>query len=65
MSSEKDQQYCAAQVRDYDYQRYFAAAFAPLDARRALYALYAFNLEIASTRERVSETLIGEMRLQW
>ena len=28
-------------------------------------ALYAFNLEIASVRERVSEALLGQMRLQW
>jgi len=61
--SHKD--YCTDQVRLYDYHRYFAAAFAPEDIRRALMALYAFNLEIAATRERVSEALLGQMRLQW
>ena len=58
-------EYCAGQVRDYDYHRYFSATFAPLDMRRGLIALYAFNLEIASVRERVSEALLGQMRLQW
>lgn len=58
-------EYCAEQVRTYDYHRYFAATFAPADVRRGLIALYAFNLEIASIRERVSETLLGQMRLQW
>jgi NADH dehydrogenase [ubiquinone] 1 alpha subcomplex assembly factor 6 len=58
-------EYCAQQVRTYDYHRYFAATFAPADMRRGLIALYAFNLEIASIRERVSETLLGQMRLQW
>lgn len=57
--------YCADQVRAYDYHRYFAATFAPGDVRRGLIALYAFNLEIASVRERVSEAILGQMRLQW
>ena len=57
--------YCAEQVRTYDYDRYFAAAFAPKDIRRGLFALYAFNLEVASARERVTEALLGEIRLQW
>lgn len=58
-------EYCAGQVREYDYHRYFSATFAPPDMRRGLIALYAFNLEIASVRERVSEALLGQMRLQW
>jgi NADH dehydrogenase [ubiquinone] 1 alpha subcomplex assembly factor 6 len=57
--------YCADQVRLYDYYRYFSATCAPEPVRRGLMALYAFNLEIAATRERVSEALIGQMRLQW
>jgi NADH dehydrogenase [ubiquinone] 1 alpha subcomplex assembly factor 6 len=65
MSETSAAEQCAAQVRQYDYARYFAAVFAPPDIRRALTALYSFNLELASTRERVSEPLIGEMRLQW
>ncbi len=65
MSETSAAEHCAAQVRQYDYARYFAAVFAPPEIRRALMALYAFNLELASTRERVSEPLIGEMRLQW
>ena len=69
MSSEAQPQsnadYCADQVREYDYHRYFAATFAPGDVRRGLIALYAFNLEIASVRERVSEAILGQMRLQW
>lgn len=69
MSPEPSEQshaaYCAEQVRIYDYYRYFAATFAPAEIRRGLIALYAFNLEIASVRERVSEALLGQMRLQW
>jgi len=57
--------YCADQVRRYDYDRYLCALFAPAERRRALLALYAFNLEVAAIREVVSEPLLGQMRLQW
>ena len=33
--------------------------------RRALLALYAFNVEISRVRDQVSQPLPGEMRLQW
>lgn len=65
MSPQAHPEYCAEQVKTYDYDRYFAATFAPADIRRGLLALYAFNIEIASARERVSEALLGEIRLQW
>lgn len=57
--------YCAQQVRRYDPDRYFAALMAPGGARRAIIALYAFNLEIAKIREVVSEPMLGRIRLQW
>lgn len=65
MGADSDAEYCAAQVRRYDYHRYFAAGFIPPERRRSVLAVYAFNLEIASIRELVSEPLIGQMRLQW
>ena len=57
--------FAAAEVRQHDRDRYFADLFAPEAARRHLLALHAFNLEIARVRERVSEPLPGEIRLQW
>ena len=33
--------------------------------RRALLALYAFNVEIVRVRDQVSQPLPGEIRLQW
>lgn len=57
--------YCADQVRLHDHDRYLTALFAPDSRRDALFALYAFNLEISRIRETISERLIGEMRLQW
>lgn len=65
MANDENRRYCLERVREYDYDRYFAAVFAPPEIRRALFALYAFNLEIASVRERVSEPVIGLIRLQW
>ncbi len=55
----------AAEVRRHDRDRFVTALFAPAAAREALIALYAFNLEVARTRESVSEPLLGEIRLQW
>lgn len=52
-------------LREGDRDRYLAVLFAPAEAREPLAALYAFSLEIARVRERVSDPLPGEMRLQW
>ena len=56
---------CARDVRRHDPDRFFASVFAPPEMRRALIALYGFNLEIARTRETVSEPMLGHIRLQW
>ncbi len=52
-------------VRAADRDRYLAALYAPEDKRQDLLALYAFNAEIAGIRDRVSQALPGEIRLQW
>jgi len=52
-------------VRRHDRDRFLTALFAPAERREALYALYAFNYEIARIREIVSEPMLGRMRLQW
>jgi 15-cis-phytoene synthase len=57
--------YCAQLVREADWDRYLAALFAPEHQRRHLFALYAFNVEIARVRELVHEPGAGEIRLQW
>jgi phytoene synthase len=57
--------HCEAQVRAGDKDRYLATLFAPQKYRRALHALYAFNLEVARTRELAREPMPGEIRLQW
>src|SRR5215472_11726653 len=55
----------AALVRQHDRDRFQTALFAPRDKREALFALYAFNYEIARIRETVHEPMLGQIRLQW
>jgi phytoene synthase len=56
---------CESTVRRVDPDRYFSTLFAPADKRPLLYALYAFNHEIARANEPGPESPIGEIRLQW
>ena len=63
--AERQLSYCAAEVQRHDPDRFMTALFAPAERREALCVLYAFNLEVAKTREVVSEILIGRIRLQW
>jgi NADH dehydrogenase [ubiquinone] 1 alpha subcomplex assembly factor 6 len=56
---------CAEQARAGDRERFLCSLFASEPARGDLWALLAFNLEIARTRETVSEPTLGEIRLQW
>jgi phytoene synthase len=57
--------FCTDLVRTHDFARYASTLFVPAEKRRALLALYAFNVEIARVREQVSQPLPGEIRLQW
>lgn len=60
-----DFDYCEALVREADKDRFVATLFAPAPRRRALHALYAFNVELARVRELAREPMPGEIRLQW
>jgi phytoene synthase len=57
--------FCTELVRTHDFTRYASTLFVPAAQRRALLALYAFNVEIFRVREQVSQPLPGEIRLQW
>lgn len=57
--------FCADLVRSHEFPRYVATLFAPAAERRALLALYAFNVEIVRVRDQVSQPLPGEIRFQW
>lgn len=57
--------YCFEQVRAFDKERFLCTLFAPAEARTALAALYALDLELSRIRTRVREPLVGFMRVQW
>jgi phytoene synthase len=57
--------HCEELVRTADKDRFLATLFAPADKRGPLFALYAFNAEIAGIRDRIREPMAGEIRLQW
>ena len=60
-----DEPSLSALVRRHDRDRYQMALFAAGDRREALLALYAFNYEIARIRETVTQSMLGQIRLQW
>ncbi|TMJ62726.1 MAG: squalene/phytoene synthase family protein [Alphaproteobacteria bacterium] len=60
-----DEPSLSALVRRHDRDRYQTALFAAGDRREALLALYAFNYEIARIRETVTQSMLGQIRLQW
>ena len=57
--------YCAQLLRRHDPDRYLLSLFCDTKHLPGLWALYAFNHEIAKTREVVTETRLGLIRLQW
>lgn len=57
--------YCGALVRRVDPDRFLLSMMMSSARREALWALFAFNHEIAKTREVVSEARLGMIRLQW
>lgn len=63
MSAHDD--YCLAQVRQGDRDRYLALLFSPSEARDGLAAIAAFNLELARAATEISESMLGLVRLQW
>ena len=56
---------CGEILRRDDRDRYLCCLFASARQREALFALYAFNSEVARIRESVRETMLGRIRLQW
>ena len=52
-------------VRRNDKDRFTTGLFAPPARREALFALYALNAELAKIPDKVSENLMGQIRLEW
>lgn len=56
---------CGETARRHDHGRFLISLFMPAERREDLWALAAFNHEIARTREVVTDTTLGLIRLQW
>lgn len=56
---------CAGIVERGDPLRFRAVMAAPVAARRVLFPIYAFNIEVARAPWVTQEAMIAEMRLQW
>lgn len=56
---------CAALVERGDPDRFLAIMAAPVEARRVLFPIAAFNVEVARAPWVTEEPMIAEMRLQW
>jgi 15-cis-phytoene synthase len=56
---------CEALLRARNRDIWLACLFAPQPARRHLHAVYAFAQEASEVRAKVSQPLLGEMRLRW
>jgi phytoene synthase len=65
MSHETALAACEAIVRRADPDRYLSALFAPAERRPFLYALYAFNHELARIGETLREPMMADIRLEW
>lgn len=57
--------YCTDLVKEHDPDRFLISLFFPEQISADLRVLFAFHHEIAKTREVVSETMLGHIRLQW
>lgn len=56
---------CAALVERADPERFRAIMASPVAARRVMFPLFAFNVEVSRAPWVTQEPMIAEMRLQW
>jgi len=57
--------YVGEVARREDHYRFMCTLFAPKSIREDLFALLAFNVEVARIPDLISEVSIGQIRLQW
>lgn len=63
--TDQSAEYCRTLVKRDDPDRYLLSLFAPSEKQRSVWALLAFNQEIAKIKDTVSEPMLGEIRVQW
>lgn len=59
------QQSCLESVKRQDFDRYLSVLYAPAVKRDALFALYAFNVELSRIPNLTKEPMVGEIRFAW
>lgn len=58
-------QFCRDQAKMHDPDRFRVTLFEPQGIKENIWPLIAFNIEISKTREVVTDTRTGHIRLQW
>lgn len=58
-------EHCRRLIAERSKEQYWSTFYAPAERRKALYALYAFDHEIARIARAVRDPMAGEVRLQW
>lgn len=51
--------------RKHDYENYLCTLLLPKSIRRAGFAIRAFNIEVATIQDQISDVKIGEMRFKF
>ncbi len=64
-SSTRISNYCRDQLKKHDYDRYLSSLFISSDHREHVWALGAFNIELATIKDTVSDSNLGKMRFAW
>ncbi|CAH3176554.1 unnamed protein product [Porites lobata] len=64
-SPQSSTQYCTNLVRNLDYENFLCVLLLPKGSRRSVFAVRAFNIEVARVQDAVSDPNIGRMRLQF
>lgn len=64
-ASQTSSQYCIDLVRNLDYENYLCVLLLPKRFRTSVFAVRAFNVELARVQDSVSDPNIGRMRLQF
>ncbi|XP_069777937.1 NADH dehydrogenase (ubiquinone) complex I, assembly factor 6 isoform X2 [Narcine bancroftii] len=57
--------YCMQLIRNRDYEGFLSSLLLPTEFRRSVFALRAFNVELAQVQDVVSQKTIGLMRIQF
>lgn len=53
------------ELKERDYDKFVAIAFAPEHIKKPLAALFTFHLEIANIPVEISEAMVGHVKIQW